>query len=104
MKVFEVEFSDEARGHVTMIDSWWRGNRPSAPTLFSQELAAAVGRLQTIPFVGNVYPASPEPGMRRLLMPRTRYHLHCVVLDQKARVLVHAVWHAKRGHGPLLGA
>lgn len=86
MRVFEVEFSDEARGHVTVIDSWWRGNRPSAPTLFSQELAAAVGRLRTAPFVGNVYPASPEPGMRRLLMPRTQYHLHYVVHDREARV------------------
>jgi plasmid stabilization system protein ParE len=104
VKVFEVEFSDEARGHVSVIDPWWRANRPSAPTLFSQELAAAVGMLRAIPFVGNVYPPSPEPGMRRLLMPRTQYHLHYVVLDREARVLVHAVWHAKRGHGPVLGA
>ena len=38
-----------------------------------------------------------------MLMPRTQYHVYYVVRAEDRRVLVHAVWHAKRGHGPQLG-
>jgi len=40
--------------------------------------------------------------MRRILMPRTRYHVYYVVADEERRVLVHAVWHTARGRGPRL--
>jgi hypothetical protein len=40
-----VIFSAIASGQVDEIDVWWRANRPAAPTLFGQELQAAMERL-----------------------------------------------------------
>jgi hypothetical protein len=42
--------------------------------------------------------------MRRILMPRTRYHVYYVVAEDERLVLVHAVWHTARGQGPKLPA
>ena len=91
MKVFEVELSQEAHAHILLIDTWWCSNRPSAPLLFREELAAALARLHAFPHAGSLYPASPEPQTRRLLMPRTQYHLHYVIREEKARVLVQKI-------------
>jgi len=101
--VYAIEFSDESRTHVQAIVMWWRANRPAAPELFAEELRAAVSRLRLVPLAGSAYPSSPVSGSRRLLMPRTQYHVYYVVRAEDRRVLVHAVWHAKRGHGPQLG-
>lgn len=97
-----VEFSDEARGHVRTIGIWWQTNRPASPELFRDELVAAVEQLKHHAAAGHVYGVSPEAGTRRILLPRTRYHVYYVVQD--ARVLIHAVWHANRGQGPGSGA
>jgi hypothetical protein len=42
----------------------------------------------------------PKPGIRRLLLQRTSYHLYFVV--QADRVYVVAVWSSYRGRGPAL--
>jgi len=54
--------------------------------------------------IGNIYAASPEPDMRRLLMPRTRYHLYYTVRREATRILIHSVWHSHRGQGPAMGS
>jgi plasmid stabilization system protein ParE len=46
----------------------------------------------------NSYRQSPIVGIRRVLLPRTRYHVYYVAREDV--VLVLAVWHAKRGSGP----
>ena len=97
----EVEFSDEARGHVRVVDEWWRANRLSAPGLFRDELAAAVEHLRFHPLAGRRYDATSEPEIRRLVLPRTRYHVYYAI--HETRVLIHAVWHTSRGQGPTLG-
>jgi hypothetical protein len=40
--------------------------------------------------------------MRRIFMPRTRYHVYYAVAEEDSWVLVHAVWHTARGQGPRL--
>ncbi len=46
----------EAEEQVHGIDIWWRGNRPLAPGLFTEELAAAFELLGAAPFAGRRYP------------------------------------------------
>jgi plasmid stabilization system protein ParE len=38
--------------------------------------------------------------MRRILMPRTRYHVYYTADDGDRLVRVHAVWHLSRGQRP----
>jgi hypothetical protein len=49
MSRYRVGFSRTADAQVETIDSWWRGNRPAAPEMFSREIEAAVRLLETSP-------------------------------------------------------
>ena len=68
--------------------------------LFLDELEAAFSPIGHAPDVGHSYRRSPIVGTRRVLLPRTRYHVYYVPREDV--VLVLAVWHAKRGSGPPL--
>jgi plasmid stabilization system protein ParE len=72
----KVELSDEAKAEVARVDAWWRENRPAAPDLFVDELEQALLALQDAPAIGTGY--VPKPGVRRLLLKRTHYHLYFV--------------------------
>ncbi len=54
--------------------------------------------LEECPTLGVPYELKPR--VRRLLLPRTHYHLYFV--DEPARVYVIAAWNAYRGRGPRL--
>jgi plasmid stabilization system protein ParE len=92
-----VELSDEAHAQVQEIDVWWRDNRLASPDLFTAELDQALAVLEASPALGSPYVARATR-VRRLLLPRTHYHLYLV--DGADRVLVVAVWGAFRGRGP----
>ncbi len=94
----KVELSGEARAEVERADAWWRENRPAAPDLFANELDQALIALEGTPGLGLRY--EPKPGICRLLLQRTSYHLYFLV--QADRVYVVAVWSAYRGRGPAL--
>lgn len=100
MKRYEVRLSPEALTEAEVIDRWWRENRPSAPDLFRDELAAALERLSVVPGAGAPYQRSSIAELRRVFLPRTRYHVYYVVDDAVAVVRVHAVWHSARGQRP----
>jgi plasmid stabilization system protein ParE len=93
-----VEFADAAKADVARIDAWWRANRRAAPDLFTSELEKATLALEDNPALGLHY--EPRPGVRRMLLRRTRYHIYFV--EEGERVLVVAVWSAYRGRGPSL--
>lgn len=93
-----VELSAEARAEVERADAWWRENRPAAPDLFANELDQALIALEVAPGLGLRY--APKPGIRRLLLQRTSYHLYFLV--EANRVYVVALWSAYRGRGPAL--
>jgi plasmid stabilization system protein ParE len=94
----KVELSAEAQAQVDRIDAWWRENRPAAPSLFAEELEAALRVLVETPEAAVRY--APKSGVRRLLLRRTHHHLS--VIEEPARVYVVAVWSAYRGRGPRL--
>ena len=94
----KVELSGEALAEVERADAWWRENRPAAPDVFANELDQALIALEGTPGLGLRY--EPKPGIRRLLLQRTSYHLYFLV--QADRVHVVAAWSAFRGRGPAL--
>ena len=97
-----VRFSPRARRRVKVVATWWRENRPHAPTLFDEELHAAIEKLRDAPNLGAVYEVVEGDVVRRLLLPRTAQHLYYGVDAGLGVVLIHSVWGARRGRGPRL--
>jgi plasmid stabilization system protein ParE len=95
----KVELSEQADGQVKRIDAWWRANRLAAPDLFTDEVEAAFAALGETPTLGVGYEGAGQP-VRRVLLPRTHYHLYFT--QEADRLLVVALWSAFRGRGPKL--
>jgi hypothetical protein len=87
---------------VKLVATWWRRNRQVAPTLFDDELHAAVETLKLQPMLGPVYRAVDGEVVRRVLLPKTAQHLYYVVDETNGMVVVYTVWGARRGRGPKL--
>ncbi len=95
----KVDLSEEADQQAEQIDTWWRANRRAAPDLFTEELDQALIALGETPTLGVTYQAG-EVTVRRILLPRTHYHLYFI--EEEQRIFVVAVWNAFRGRGPKL--
>jgi plasmid stabilization system protein ParE len=100
MSEFRVELSPRARAQFVTVQTWWIENRRAAPGLFVEELEEAMRILSSSPNFGAIYRFVPR--IRRVLLPRTRYHLYCSVDDVACVVRVLAIRHASRGSGPRL--
>jgi plasmid stabilization system protein ParE len=74
----ELRTTTDADELVEQIDAWWQANRPAAPDLFLEELAAALALLVDAPGIGTPYAHRKIRGVRRLHLARTRYHLYYV--------------------------
>lgn len=95
-----VTFSRRAAAHARAASAWWRENRGAAPDLFDHELESAIASLAVTPDIGAPY--QPRPGLRRVLLQRTRYHLYYRHDEDSGEVVVLAVWSALRGRAPRL--
>jgi len=102
MRRHRVAFSKSAAEQAVAIDDWWREHRPAAPDLFRRELEAAVDLLGRSPLIGPLYAASPVPGVRRMLIGRSRHHVYWEVNADSRTLTITAVWHSGRGSGPPL--
>ncbi|MCI0341405.1 MAG: type II toxin-antitoxin system RelE/ParE family toxin [Planctomycetales bacterium] len=98
----EVRLDPAAEAQADTVDLWWRANRRIAPDLFSEELARAMALLSQVPRAGRLYRRRGIPGLRRLLLPATRYHAYYVHRPEEGDVVLLAVWSAVRGQGPPL--
>jgi plasmid stabilization system protein ParE len=96
LKNHRVELSPEALGHAQHIRAWWRENREAAPDLFIDELARTLQKLERFPHLGSPYLRAEIEGMRRILLPQSRYHLYYTVVEETETVRVHAIWHIAR--------
>ena len=102
MHRYMVEFSPEATAHVEAVREWWWVNRQASPGLFLRELRAALRQVQRSPHTGKLYEAAGVRQIRRILLPKTSYHLYYWP-DEAARIVrVYAVWYGGRGEGPKL--
>jgi plasmid stabilization system protein ParE len=104
--VITIFISETAREQIAEVEAWWVENRPAAPDLFTDELAAALALLSEAPRSGVPYLHPRATGIRRLLLFRCRYHLYYSVdranQGDGEQVTIVALWHAQRGSGPVL--
>jgi plasmid stabilization system protein ParE len=99
---FRVELSAQARAQIAAINLWWAENRQAAPTLVAAEFETAIDQLSASPESGRLHSRSKHMSLRKVLMPRTRYHLYYQVDAANRLVTILAVWHVVRGQGPAL--
>lgn len=97
----ELRISRDAFRQIDAADSWWHENRPANPTLFERELKSALLAIQEAPTIFRVLDEPRFPGLRRLLLSRSRYHVYWTTTDDAIEVI--AVWHTSRGTSPLEG-
>ena len=99
---YSIVVAPSAQQQARSIADWWEANREKAPTLFAQELEAAFARVASAPTAFRVYKESKGSVIRRLLLPRTCYHVFFEVDEVNQQVRILAVWHTARGRGPRL--
>ena len=90
--------SGAAKAQIEEISVWWAENRQKAPTLFDDELGAALERLASAPWIGAKLRVRSR-SLRRLVLQRSRYHVVHPAADQ---VEIVAIWHTSRGKLPRL--
>ena len=99
MKNRRIRFTATAQEHVRREKAWRLANRDN-PDVFGEELEQALKIIATLPGAGSLYAQSPIPGVRRVYLRRIAAHLYYTFDD--ARVIVRALWGARRERGPRL--
>ena len=92
------------RGELSIerIDDWWRAQRSAAPDLFWNELGEAVELLKSSPEMGAVYKTRKGNGVRRIVLPKSDYHVYFEVERNADWIMIIVVWGARRERGPKL--
>ena len=94
MKNRRIRFTATAREHVRREKAWWLANRDHAD-VFTEELERALKIIGAL-----LYIQSPVPGVRRVYLRKLAAHLYYTFDD--ARVIIRALWGARRERGPWL--
>lgn len=92
----------QASADVSAAAKWWKRNRDKAPGLLRAEMQQARQMLSSQPLMGELVEGDDVRGLRRLLLPRTRYLLFYRVAVSGQEVEVLRLWHASRGQRPRL--
>ena len=100
--------SDELSVRVTAVaarqireaEEWWRTNRTAAPNAIAEELQNAFALIASRPTAGGRAVNVSLPSVRRVYLPRIKYHVYYHVIHEPECVEVVAFWHARRGDAP----
>ena len=79
---------DDAGEQLGEIHSWWAANRTSAPTLVLDEFERCVSLLESSPDLGTRFHRSRVPGVRRLVMAKTKHYVYYVHDEPNALVYI----------------
>lgn len=90
-----VVVSPRAERHLEAADRWWRANRERSQAI-REEIGEIVGLLVRSPYLGKAVENPRTPGVRRFYLERIDYHLFYRVDDKRARIVLMALWHARR--------
>ncbi len=93
---------DEAEQQLKTIDHWWLAHRRASPDLFLDELDQAIGLLSKLPDIGSPFKRTDRPGIRRLLLRRSKYWVYYFHHQHGPIVYVLAIWSTFRGSDPPL--
>jgi plasmid stabilization system protein ParE len=99
LKNRQIQFTATAQEHVRREKAWWLANRDQ-PGVFTEELEQALQIIAVLPGAGTLYAQSPVTGVRRFYLRRVAVHLYYTFDD--TRVIVRALWGARRERGPRL--
>ncbi|WP_437999805.1 type II toxin-antitoxin system RelE/ParE family toxin [Sorangium sp. So ce185] len=102
MKRARVQLTTDAARQTRDAAAWWIENRPAAPSLFREELAALLSLLRAAPDAGAPHAHRRIKGIRRAPLPTTRYLVYYVHDRESGEILVLAVWSSLRGRPPRL--
>lgn len=91
-----------ASRQVREAEAWWRRNRTAAPDAIQEELQRAFALIASQPGAGGRATNVKLPNVRRIFLPRIKYHLYYHVIPGPDRVEVVAFWHSRRGTAPPL--
>jgi plasmid stabilization system protein ParE len=72
------------------------------PAGVAGSLVGALELLAEAPAIGRRHSHPDIPGLRRLLLPGTRYHIYYVHEAERDAMVILAIWSAVRGRGPAL--
>jgi plasmid stabilization system protein ParE len=95
-----VELTTLAAQQIREAEQWWRFNRPAAPNAIREELQRLLPIIAIQPRIGSRVTNVRLEGVRRIHIPRIRYHLYFHVTGIPEFVEVVAFWHSSRGSGP----
>ena len=98
MNVF---ISKRAGGAAERIDAQWR-QAADHPDTFAREFLEAVDFLSSVEHPGSPFPTTRRPGLKRLLLPKSRCHLSFEVDPQRQEIRVLHVWDGRRRSAPKL--
>lgn len=93
---------DAAEEQLDEIVEWWRTHREANPMLVMDELERCVSLLESSPDAGGRFHRSRVPGVRRLMMKRTKHHVYSVHDEPNGVVYILAVWGAPKLGYPVL--
>ena len=71
-----VRVSKRAHAQIDRAAEWWDQHRNRAPHAFDEDLAKAILLLSTEPLIGAPVLRTSAARVRRLHLPRIRYHLY----------------------------
>ena len=69
---------DGAEAQLVESDSWWVAHRSSSPTLGIDEFERCVSLLEFSPDIGTRSHSATVPGVRRIVMTKTRHDVYYV--------------------------
>ena len=95
-----VQVTALAARQIREAETWWRKNRTGAPHAIQEELQRAFVLIASQPNVGSRAANVKLSNVRRIFLPRIKYHIYYHVLDAPSRVEVVAFWHARREAAP----
>jgi plasmid stabilization system protein ParE len=96
----KLRFTAEAELEAEALDAWWRENRPGAPLLFADELAAVCDAIRRRPLILRRYGEQDGVAVYRWLLVRCQQHVYYSVGLEDEEVLVLRIWGARRKRGP----
>ena len=85
-----------AAREISDASEWWEANRTSAPDALLRDLEAALALIAREPRCGAPATGTLVKGVRRVLLPRIRYHLYYRIARRPPGIQVLAFWHAHR--------
>ena len=95
-----VQITAVAARQIREAEAWWRINRTAAPDAIRQELQSAFSLIASQPNAGGRATNVRLPNVKRIYLPRIKYHVDYHVVGEPLYVEVVAFWHARRGDGP----